>query len=245
MCIRHTPTCAEATASSAPGALSALMSFTIEAPSAIAARITSGFTVSTETGTGRSRRPLSTGSSRRNSSSGVTATSAPGRLDSAPTSTISAPSSTRRRAWSTAAPASRKRPPSEKESGVTFTTPMTSGRSSRSRNRPQARKDSGLRAEDRDESGSGDVLPLLASKSSALLCRRRRRGRAGSALLRRRLRSLGRLGQTRRLAFHYVVELVGVECLPLEQRLRNRFNLVAVVEDEFLRQGVLVVDDLA
>src|SRR4029079_18248787 len=40
----------------------------------------------------------------------------------------SAPSPTRRRACAMAACGSRKRPPSEKESGVTLSTPMTSGR---------------------------------------------------------------------------------------------------------------------
>ena len=53
---------------------------------------------------------------------------APGRVDSPPTSRRSAPSATSARPCSTAAPASSHRPPSENESGVTLTTPMTAGR---------------------------------------------------------------------------------------------------------------------
>src|ERR687893_204391 len=45
----------------------------------------------------------------------------------AETSFTSAPSATRARPWATARSGSRKRPPSEKESGVTFSTPMTRG----------------------------------------------------------------------------------------------------------------------
>ena len=55
---------------------------------------------------------------------------APGRVDSPPTSTRSAPSASSARPCATAASASSQRPPSEKESGVTLTTPITSGRSS-------------------------------------------------------------------------------------------------------------------
>src|SRR5205807_8722650 len=51
-------------------------------------------------------------------------TSAPGRVDSPPTSIRSAPSSRRCSACSTALSASKYKPPSEKESGVTLTTPM-------------------------------------------------------------------------------------------------------------------------
>src|SRR5258705_10121202 len=47
-------------------------------------------------------------------------------------SKISAPSATIRLAWSSAAAGSRNRPPSEKESGVTLSTPITSGRPSAS-----------------------------------------------------------------------------------------------------------------
>ena len=81
------------------------------------------------------RPPAAPAASRRISSSNGTASASPyGRVDSAPTSRMSAPSATMRRACSIAASGSRKRPPSEKESGVTFRTPITSGRpSARSR----------------------------------------------------------------------------------------------------------------
>src|SRR3954454_8820426 len=48
-------------------------------------------------------------------------------------STMEAPSSTIRRAEATAASGSKLTPPSEKESGVTLTTPITEGRENRSR----------------------------------------------------------------------------------------------------------------
>ena len=71
-------------------------------------------------------QPVDTGRTRRRSSSAPTA-SAPGRVDSPPMSRTSAPSRTSSAACSTARAASKNSPPSEKESGVTFTTPMTRG----------------------------------------------------------------------------------------------------------------------
>ncbi len=53
--------------------------------------------------------------------------SAPGRLDSPPRSSRSAPSATSASACRTASSASKRRPPSEKLSGVTLTMPITSG----------------------------------------------------------------------------------------------------------------------
>src|ERR1700677_73809 len=53
---------------------------------------------------------------------------APRPLHSPPTSTMSAPCATSSRPCAMAASAPYHRPPSEKESGVTFTTPMTSVR---------------------------------------------------------------------------------------------------------------------
>ena len=72
----------------------------------------------------------STGTTRRSSSSTETP-SAPGRVDSPPTSTIAAPSSSMRRALATASSGSKLTPPSENESGVTLTTPITDGRGKR------------------------------------------------------------------------------------------------------------------
>jgi len=68
-----------------------------------------------------------TGTTRANSSAATTG-SAPGRVDSAPMSRLSAPAAIRVRACATASAVSKNRPPSEKLSGVTLTTPMTEGR---------------------------------------------------------------------------------------------------------------------
>ena len=72
MCMRHTAALRRATVSSAPGARKAITSFIMAAPAAIAARITSGFRVSTETGTSRTSASI-TGTTRRISSSAGTA----------------------------------------------------------------------------------------------------------------------------------------------------------------------------
>src|SRR5215472_8437221 len=77
--------------------------------------------------------PAITGSTRRNSSSAPTTAEsvparAPGRVDSPPTSTISAPSSSRRSPCAIAASGEKCCPPSENESGVTFTIPTTAVR---------------------------------------------------------------------------------------------------------------------
>jgi hypothetical protein len=56
----------------------------------------------------------------------------PGLVDSPPTSTSAAPSASIARATSAASRAEPNRPPSEKLSGVTFTTPITAGRGQRS-----------------------------------------------------------------------------------------------------------------
>src|SRR5262249_2936144 len=64
---------------------------------------------------------------------------APGRVDSPPTSTIAQPCATMVLAWATAASATRKRPPSENESGVTFRMPMTAGRDAIRLRRPSRR----------------------------------------------------------------------------------------------------------
>jgi hypothetical protein len=104
-------------------------SLTSSAPSSSARRATSAFEVSIETGAPASAS--STGTTRPSSSSAETP-SDPGRVDSPPTSTIAAPSSSIRRADATASSARKLTPPSENESGVTLTTPITDGRGNRS-----------------------------------------------------------------------------------------------------------------
>src|ERR1700674_2130837 len=66
---------------------------------------------------------------RRRSSSASEVRSEPGRVDSAPMSRMSAPSSSSSMARAKARSGSRYFPPSENESGVTLSTPMTSVRS--------------------------------------------------------------------------------------------------------------------
>jgi hypothetical protein len=103
-------------------------SFTIEAPARMAARATLPFEVSIEIGTSIFARNFSiTGITRRSSSSAAIA-SAPGRVDSPPMSMMSAPSAAILRPCSIALFGSKKFPPSENESGVTFNTPMTKPR---------------------------------------------------------------------------------------------------------------------
>lgn len=67
-----------------------------------------------------------TGSTRCCSTSGLTR-SAPGRVDSPPTSTTLAPCATMRSACRRAMAGFTKRPPSLNESGVTFRMPHTAG----------------------------------------------------------------------------------------------------------------------
>ncbi len=130
MCMRQMPTPASATTAASSGSRrSAVTSFTIVAPSAIARRATSAREVSTETR--HPTRSSSTGTTRLSSSSSLTG-SAPGRVDSPPTSTSAAPSASICRAASAAASGEAYDPPSEKLSGVTLTIPTTAGRGQRS-----------------------------------------------------------------------------------------------------------------
>ncbi len=115
-----------------------LISLIMEAPALSARRATSARYVSMETGTPASPAIASiTGTTRRISSSSVTG-SEPGRVDIPPTSMISAPSAVIWCARAMAVFLSRNCPPSENESGVTFSIPMTAVLAERSReNRPQ------------------------------------------------------------------------------------------------------------
>src|SRR6266511_3357351 len=103
-------------------------SLTTVAPASRAARATADFVVSMLTGTlVASTNRSTTGRTRRSSSSAATG-AAPGRVDSPPMSSASAPCATSSTPCATASFGSRKRPPSENESGVTLTIPMTAGR---------------------------------------------------------------------------------------------------------------------
>src|SRR6478735_8594841 len=105
-------------------------SLTRRAPAATACSATTARVVSTETTAPSAARAATTGRTRASSCSTGTRP-APGRVDSPPTSRMSAPSSRSRRPCATAASGSYHSPPSENESGVTLTTPMTSVRSRR------------------------------------------------------------------------------------------------------------------
>ena len=84
--------------------------------------------VSMETVSPARTSSVTTGPIRR-SSSASSMRCAPGRVDSPPTSTMSAPCAASSRPCPMAASAPYHWPPSENESGVTFTTPMTRQRS--------------------------------------------------------------------------------------------------------------------
>ena len=98
-----------------------------DAPPAMDASATVARVVSTETATPASASARTTGTTRSSSTRSGTRAE-PGRVDSPPTSRMSAPSATMSKACAIAASASAHRPPSENESSVTFSTPMTSVR---------------------------------------------------------------------------------------------------------------------
>ncbi len=97
------------------------------APASSAAAATSERIVSTDTGTPSAASARITGTTLP-SSSATSGRVAPGRVDSPPMSSRSAPSSRSDMAWATARSVVSYFPPSEKESGVTLTTPITTGR---------------------------------------------------------------------------------------------------------------------
>src|SRR5262245_50485479 len=129
MCMRTSGTASRAQRSSMPASKRpAETSFTTSAPSASAAAATGALRVSTESGTATAARTArSTGRSRRSSSAASTVP-APGRVDSAPRSSMRAPAATMATAVAAARAGSRCVPPSEKESGVAFRMPTRAGR---------------------------------------------------------------------------------------------------------------------
>ena len=94
------------------------------APAVIACLATSARIVSTLTTAPSFTNSLMTGITRFNSSSSLTL-SAPGLVDSPPTSIMSAPSTTKRRPPDIASSLDKYLPPSANESGVTFNIPIT------------------------------------------------------------------------------------------------------------------------
>ena len=124
MCMRTRPAPRSATSAAISGSpRSAVTSLTIVAPASSAASATAAFEVSTEIvdpepGQPRHHRldPAQLLLDRDRA--------APGRVDSPPTSRMSAPCAASSRPCEIAASGSRYSPPSENESGVTFTTPI-------------------------------------------------------------------------------------------------------------------------
>src|SRR5215470_2735484 len=147
-----------------------LTSLTTVAPAAKAAWATSVRMVSTLTSTFSRARAVITGITRSSSSSAGIRW-APGRVDSPPTSTRSAPSATSCRPRAMAASAPNHAPPSENESGVTFTTPMI-------RHRPGSGRPGGLGPRRRPASQAGPAgvpagVPLV---TRVTLCAKTRCG---------------------------------------------------------------------
>src|ERR1700712_3706559 len=106
------------------GSAPPLTSLTSTAPASSAASATDARAVSTLTRAPAATSPATTGSTRSRSSVSVTRT-APGRVDSPPTSSTSAPSFSICSPARTADSGDSNRPPSENESGVTLTMPIT------------------------------------------------------------------------------------------------------------------------
>ena len=102
----------------------------MRAPAPTASRATSLRMVSTDTTAPSAASAVMTGMTRASSSS-TSGRVAPGRVDSPPTSRMSAPATRSSRPWAIAASGVAQRPPSENESGVTLTTPISTGRSVR------------------------------------------------------------------------------------------------------------------
>ncbi len=132
MCIRISGTRWRAATSAIRGSLlSPDTSLTSSANARIASSATLALRVSTEMGIFRRPRSASrTGKMRSNSSEADVSTD-PGRVDSPPMSSRSAPARSIAKACSIALSGCRNLPPSEKLSGVTFNTPITSVRSPR------------------------------------------------------------------------------------------------------------------
>ena len=125
MCIATTPQRASAHSSAIPSSCNPEISLITSAPASSTAAATAAWRVSTEiTASVHGRSSRTTGSTRSSSSSTETS-AAPGLVDSPPMSRIRAPCRSSSFAWETARSTVWKRPPSEKESGVTFTIPIS------------------------------------------------------------------------------------------------------------------------
>src|SRR5579864_1841693 len=241
MCMRHTAQPLEIAASSAPGARKAYTSLMSPAPAAAAARMTSGLLVSIEMTADVAARTRSiTGITRRSSSAALTG-AAPGRVDSPPTSMKAAPSPAMRKAWRTAVAVSKNSPPSENESGVTLSTPMTTGRlrstvlSLHLSNGWTYRvpRNACLRREACANNGDS-VLPGRYRSARWLTRLRRRLAREGVIPSRR---GLGRA------AGHEILQLLLVDGLIFHESLGHRVQLLERGREDLARALVVGLDD--
>src|SRR3954453_12355891 len=244
MCIRQTYVSCSAHTSASPGSLrKAVMSFTMTAPRPSALCATSAFAVSMDTGTAPASCS-STGTTRRSSSSSVTPPE-PGRVDSPPMSTSAAPSSIIRRAAAAATPGSRCTPPSENESGVTLTTPMTDGRGKRcSIGCTSMQPNRGVKA----LSAFGWVRRRLHRRAGEREGPRARLRVAARLALRRRLRDrlfLVREDRCLVLALEQTLELVAIDRLALDEDERDLVEVVDVLAERAERELMRLFDHAA
>src|SRR3954447_17658607 len=240
MCMRQHQAPAPATRPAIAGSSrNAQTSFTIRAPAWSAASATAALRVSIDTVAPPAASRSTTGTTRSSSSAASTG-AAPGRVDSPPTSTMAAPSRTSSSPCWTAASTSRYSPPSENESGVTFTTPITAGR------------------------GRSIALRLSALRAARALVAAHVRGAAGEARARQRARALPlrlarrRLGRGLRddrlvgaedlalgLAVGQLDELVALDRLAPHQDVRRLVELRAVALEDVARRLVRLLHDPA
>ncbi len=128
VCITIRPAPESATTSAICGSkVRPLISLTNSTPAATAAAATALLLVSIEIGSVSSRCKASITGRTRSNSSATETEDAPGLVLSPPTSISAAPSRAIHRPCSRAASTVEKRPPSEKESGVTFRMPTIHG----------------------------------------------------------------------------------------------------------------------
>src|SRR4051794_10881836 len=240
MCMRQHHAPAPATRPAISGSSrNAQTSFTIRAPAWSAASATAALRVSVDTVAPPAASRSTTGTTRSSSSAASTG-AAPGRVDSPPTSTMAAPSRTSSSPCWTAASTSRYSPPSENESGVTFTTPITAGR---------------VRS---------IALRLGALRAGRALVAAHVRGAAGEARARQRPWALalrlarGRLGRGLRhdrlvgsedlvlgLAVEQLDELLALDRLAPHQDVRGLVELRAVALEDVARRLVRLLHDPA
>src|SRR6056297_338642 len=265
MCMMHTGMPARAATSGAPSRCRARTSLIRPAPSCAASAMTSGALVSTEITASSSRAAASTTGHTRSTSSWTETGVAPGLVDSPPMSMKAASSETICLARARAASGRLNWPPSEKESGVTFKTPITWHRDISS-SRPAKlifmanlfRNDKNKR---RPEAGRRMELAYFLAerpKVSLLPGRPSNTGMVtiiGSLRLRCCFRLIGldatgrattapTFGRTRFAPLHDVVDLVAVDGFVFHQCFSHQVELLPVIHQNLLGLFVAAVNDV-